>query len=221
MKDKRHTIGSDELSAYLDGQAERPEEVRAAIESDPSLARELEDFARISAHLRSLPETGPSPDFTQRVLSRIEQAPARKPSSIIFVLRWATPFAVAAGLLFVSSFSGDLSGESRDPSMTTATESAALPTLDDITSKLAAYIEEDPDAAEQLVLEASMSPYTVQASFGLLDHEFGESDDLLSEVAAYLETGMEGESVEGALSDQEINELQEILLATVEEESWT
>lgn len=96
MNDKRLM---EELSAYLDGEADDPEALARMIQRDEAVARRYMELAKLSSHLKAaLREPDVPPAFATRVLARVREterlaAPA---------LRWAwlrmAP-ALAAGIV--------------------------------------------------------------------------------------------------------------------------
>ena len=86
----------DALSAFLDGEAERPETVRRALEADLALRERADAYRRMCAELRALPKPEVHPAFATRVMAAIrDEAPAPRRS-----LRWAwaAGFAGAAAV---------------------------------------------------------------------------------------------------------------------------
>ena len=63
----------DELSAYLDGEADDMARVARHIQHCEACAKRHIELLRLSNHLRHLPEPAVSPDFTARVIMRVEE----------------------------------------------------------------------------------------------------------------------------------------------------
>lgn len=90
----------EELSAYLDGEAADKKTVEQFLQRDPALARRVEDYTRMGALLRSMPDPDVHPAFATRVVAHaLEAGPARP------ALRWwqvlMPAAAVAAVMLYV------------------------------------------------------------------------------------------------------------------------
>ncbi len=67
----------EELSAYLDGEASDARGVEELVRREPALARRSEDYTRLGALLRSLPEPDVHPAFVTRVVAHaVEAGPA-------------------------------------------------------------------------------------------------------------------------------------------------
>jgi hypothetical protein len=91
----------EELSAYLDGQAEDGARIQRHLQSCPDCARRHLELLQVREHVRALEAPRVSPDFAERVLADIEAAtPARDWSG------WFSPriclAGAAAGLLLVA-----------------------------------------------------------------------------------------------------------------------
>lgn len=88
MKQDRHV--TEELSAYLDGEARAPGGIARHVAQCPACARRLEELRRLRETLAALPAPAPRPDFDVRVLAALEAAPAPR--------RWPVLLAPAAAL---------------------------------------------------------------------------------------------------------------------------
>ena len=101
MNDEQRERLNEELSAYLDGEAEDAEKMARLLHEDSSAARQFLEMAKLSAHLKALPGPDIHPAFATRVLARVrEEAPASRRS---FRWAWIAGPAVAAlliGILF-------------------------------------------------------------------------------------------------------------------------
>ena len=94
-------ISVEELSAYIDGESKHPEKVRQQIQQSEEIARQHMALAKVSAHVRALPEPEVRSGFANRVIASLETSTSRP------ALRWrlpaATSFAaVAAMIAFVA-----------------------------------------------------------------------------------------------------------------------
>lgn len=95
MNDKERW--AEELSAYLDGESRDAAALEKLLAEQPGLARQHNDYARIGALLRSLPDPDVHPAFATRVVAHaIEAGPA--PAPWVAWLKWLVP---AAGLAAV------------------------------------------------------------------------------------------------------------------------
>jgi hypothetical protein len=98
----KHVI--DELSAYIDGESRRPEDVRRHLQVCESCARRHIELLKLSATLHEMESPVANPEFTRNVLARITAETAATGT------RWRTPFltprfawAMAAAFLIVFS----------------------------------------------------------------------------------------------------------------------
>lgn len=91
---KHHNRHDEELSAWIDGCAENPAAIEAALRDDPALARRLEELRAAGRLLRSLPRPTLRPDFTVATMARIEQDAHPRPAR----RRLALPLAAAAAI---------------------------------------------------------------------------------------------------------------------------
>jgi len=86
----------EELSAYLDGEAADAPGVEEHLRREPALSRRGEDYTRIGALLRSLPEPDVHPAFATRVVAHaVEAGPAP-------TWRWWQVLVPALGLAAVA-----------------------------------------------------------------------------------------------------------------------
>ncbi len=95
MNDKERW--AEELSAYLDGESRDAAALEKLLAEQPGLARQHNDYARIGALLRSLPDPDVHPAFATRVVAHAIEAGAA-PAPWLPWLRWLVP---AAGLAAV------------------------------------------------------------------------------------------------------------------------
>lgn len=85
-----------EISAYLDGESRRPEEVERYLREDAEAASAQRAYARLSECLKALPRTEVSPAFSRRVMLAIEETDRRR---VPWYQHMAMPIAVAAAAL--------------------------------------------------------------------------------------------------------------------------
>lgn len=87
---------NDDLKAYIDGELppDAAERLREALSQDPALARDAEDFRRLAAGLRALPE--PEPVGRAATLAALT---ARKTP---LLRNWSFAFVACAGVLAVA-----------------------------------------------------------------------------------------------------------------------
>lgn len=94
----RNHLSSKELSAYIDGEARRPETVSAHLKTCTECEGRYRELIALSEQLRALSATNARPGFVTRVLRALDDAaPARTPAQMPF--RVAT---VVAMTLFLS-----------------------------------------------------------------------------------------------------------------------
>ena len=95
----RNHLSSKELSAYVDGEARRPQTVSAHLETCPECEGRYRELIALSGQLRSLPASKARPGFAARVLRALNEPtpnriPARHPMRVA---------AFAAAALFMSA----------------------------------------------------------------------------------------------------------------------
>ena len=95
----RNHLSLKELSAYVDGEARRPEIVSAHLEACPECEGRYRELIALSGQLRSLPAPKARPGFAMRVLRALDEPapnriPARHPMRVA---------AFAAAALFMSA----------------------------------------------------------------------------------------------------------------------
>ena len=66
---------TEELSAFLDGEASKPDEVRRRLEDDPDTARMAKDLSALTKELRRLPTPDVHPAFRTRVMATVRETP--------------------------------------------------------------------------------------------------------------------------------------------------
>ena len=66
-------ISIEELSAYLDGEANHPDKVSRQLQESEDAARIYGALSKVSAHVRSLPKASVRPGFSARVLSSMRE----------------------------------------------------------------------------------------------------------------------------------------------------
>jgi len=93
MKNKDWT---EELSAFLDGEAEQPDAVRRALDEDAALRGSAVVYRRMGNDLKALPKPDVHPAFATRVMAAIEEAEPAPRRSLRWA--WATGFATAAAV---------------------------------------------------------------------------------------------------------------------------
>lgn len=96
-------ISIDELSAYIDGEAKRPEAIRDHLQRCAECAQRHTQLAKLSSHLRTLPAPEVSPAFATRVMASVREA-RPEPAGFRW-LRWASVgVGVAAALVLAAAW---------------------------------------------------------------------------------------------------------------------
>lgn len=90
-------ISSEELSAYLDGEAKNPAKVRQQLQESDDAARMYRALSKVSAHVRSLPVASVRSGFSGRVLASLEAQKPRRSST------WPVPVWVSLGATAVAA----------------------------------------------------------------------------------------------------------------------
>lgn len=182
MKDS-HVL--EELSAFIDGEADRPEGIARHLQHCEECARRHMELLRLSAHLKALPGPDPQDDFVVRVLHQIDREQGRvlsfpgekTPGSRML---WVLPgLAAAAAILIVASLA--LLRIQPVPQESVPTVAAAPPAslpavppaLDE--TQVARLLAEEPVEG---MLELSLSPVENPDPVGAVP-----LDDLLEEIA--------------------------------------
>lgn len=98
MREKH--ITHEELSAYLDGEAKRPEVLAAHLQECAECARRHMDLARLSNHMKSLPACDVSPAFATRVVAHAAETERLRAT----FWRPVMPFGLAALALVVGGW---------------------------------------------------------------------------------------------------------------------
>jgi len=118
---KRH-YSIEELSTYIDGEAEEPEQVAEHLRSCASCARLHEELLNLSGHVRALPSVEVRPEFLTRVMANAGAARGRQRSGFgLAGLR----LALAAGLAVLALVAAVLY-TARGPMRTPAPAESAL-----------------------------------------------------------------------------------------------
>lgn len=99
----------DELSAYIDGQADQPARIARHLQFCETCARRHLELLKMSAHLNALPQDVCSPDFTSRVLARIAVEESVQPISRPWFRSFRAPQAAMAAAVAVVAALGILS----------------------------------------------------------------------------------------------------------------
>lgn len=84
-------ISSEELSAYLDGEAKNPAKIRQQLQESDDAARMYRALSKVSAHVRSLPVASVRSGFSGRVLASLEAQKPQRSST------WPVPVWVSLG----------------------------------------------------------------------------------------------------------------------------
>ncbi|MBI5094375.1 MAG: hypothetical protein HZB26_18305 [Candidatus Hydrogenedentes bacterium] len=84
----------DQLSAYIDGQADRPDLIARHLQQCAECARRHMELSKLSAHIKALPPTETHPAFLTRVMANVVET---KPVPRRRWLSW--PASVAAAFL--------------------------------------------------------------------------------------------------------------------------
>lgn len=95
---------TEEISAYIDGEARRPDQVQHVLEHDAEAARLHRAFSNVSAAIKSLPQLAPVRNtFVRDVMRSVAAvAPLRQPRW----MQYGLPLAMAAALMLVTAFVG-------------------------------------------------------------------------------------------------------------------
>lgn len=96
----RH-IEIEELSAYLDGEIEDAARIAAHLDACPQCARRYEDLSAAVQRVRSLSTPHVDPRFVGRVIA--ELAESREPAIVPFYRRFYMPLAAAAVVLLLAA----------------------------------------------------------------------------------------------------------------------
>jgi len=135
----KNTHVIDELSAYIDGEAQCPERIARHLQQCADCARRHMELSKMSAHLKALPPTEPHPAFLTRVMagvSETQQAPRRT-----WQLSWSAGSFAAAVLVLGACFYFFAISRTATPDMVARTEPLSAPKqLDE--NVLMAQIEE-------------------------------------------------------------------------------
>ena len=163
----------DELSAYLDGEAEDPEGVARHLRECPECARQYAQLAKFSNGLRAVPDPEVHPAFLTRVMAEVAETRTTRwrPWSLRLVL-----LAAAAALVLVVLGLAALRDTAPSSGSGDYTLAKKLMHTDDETliAEIEPYVslEEDP---EELLVAYSIAPY----DYGVLG-----DDDLLDGLAS-------------------------------------
>lgn len=191
---------SEELSAFLDGEATDPARIAARIEADPELARVFDQMRTVSAHVRAITPPEPPSAFLDGVLRRVEEERARTPVVRAARFPWRIPVALAAAATLLVSLgwwawqaSAPISPPPEPPPV------AAMPAWEDDQAVLEALAELAEEGEDLSIFDSQ---------FAMMEGELGEADvdDLLVYLASAIsEEEWAGEdAVSGApLSDVE------------------
>ncbi|HRI87139.1 MAG TPA: hypothetical protein PLJ47_07625 [Candidatus Hydrogenedentes bacterium] len=93
----------DELSAYLDGEADDPAHIARLIAEDADVARVYAGMQRLSSQVKSLAAPEVHPAFATRVMAHVREAEP-VPSAPRHVWRWSLIAVSAAAALFAVTF---------------------------------------------------------------------------------------------------------------------
>jgi hypothetical protein len=91
----------DELSAYIDGEAQDPARVARHLQFCEPCARRHIEILKLSANLRGMPRPEAQPEFVMRVIERISKEPAAPARPNVLRVVFARPYLAAAALLVV------------------------------------------------------------------------------------------------------------------------
>lgn len=197
-----------ELSAYLDGEAKDPVSIQRHLQTCPECARRHLEMLKISARLRALPAPECPPNFTEKVLARLTDAPVPRSG-------WQPAFALAAaglvlafGLLWIRHPDVFDAKDPAAPSIETAKSRA----MDELAAQLAlemdiGFFEDEVDFSDEpgatLTYEQAALLLAQTASHGSEDELGSETDSfesietltreqmdaLADELETYLEEG--------------------------------
>lgn len=95
MKDKRI---SEELSAYIDGEAEDSETTRRRIQQDAAYAKRHMELCKLSSHLKTLSPPEVQPAFLARVMAQVQHSGPPVPHPL---RRYAISVAGAAAVILI------------------------------------------------------------------------------------------------------------------------
>ncbi|MBN2308774.1 MAG: hypothetical protein JXR94_07380 [Candidatus Hydrogenedentes bacterium] len=205
----------DELSAYLDGEAARPEDVARLLQKDEDAARRYIEMAKLSAHLKGLRPPEVDPAFTTRVMAHVRDVPGpRRRSALRIALTAATAalvLVVAAGLVRHARLRD---GATAGPAQWAELDSESL------WQEIGHRLREDPSVIEQ--------PFAYPGALVLSAN--GEADldwlpalaaqDWFADLAGALDETQDLDALIGSLSETETTTLKRLLVEYAEK-GWT
>lgn len=217
-----HERRIEELSAYLDGEAERPAEVERLIAGDPEATREYEQLRALSRRLQAMPEPVVHPGFTTRVMAEALEPEAPRLRSAGLLARgpsWAWHAWAAAALLLIAAggllYAAYLRGPSPEDPSIVATGSAAT----------------DPDVLwAAAALEWTGATVDAAPPWEPAETHTLHEEDLFAELAgsawfeslaAAVDSHTDIEALLGGLNETEVKALERLLVEYLQEETWT
>jgi len=169
---------NEELSAFLDGEADQPDAVRRALEEDAALCGRADAYRKMGDGLKALPKPDVHPAFATRIMAAIEEAePAPRRSLRWF---WAAGCAAAALVALALLLRTAPTTEPSGIQLTESSPATAEPLSDDssVLNEMALRLESGEDLALFEDEAAGTSP----------DLDPNWLDTLYDEVYASLET---------------------------------
>jgi len=196
----------DELSAYLDGECRRPEEVEAHLRHCPQCAERLEALRRVSSAVRLLQAPEVRPEFLTRVLAHAAEAPPARPAWHA-ALRWpgfAGMLTACAAVVFVATAYVMLAEPPPATPPFAAHESGRpFPPADD--DALADHLARRPDLAERLETSDQFLPPPDLEDAGVPEEAVAALDDSvrLAELADEFDAQEDLDTIVNAMNDDE------------------
>jgi hypothetical protein len=232
----RHSQLQEELSAYLDGEAEDPQAVRRLIEEDPDAARLYSEMKRLSTRLGALPEPKVPAQFLTRVMAdvRDEDAP-RRFHAWRFTATVAGMAAMAAIVLSVVLYRAEPDGGGPEDPWARTGANGSLQDADAWMLANQGLFDEEWDQAAGLEAYAVASADALtrrwEAQVPRLEaYAVASADALLGALAAEewfpsfawsVESKDDIDTLLGSLTDEESETLKKLLLEYAEEELST
>jgi len=103
MNDKHDQKSLEELSAYLDGEAANPVEVKRRIETNPDAAQLADELSSLSEEVGRLPAPEVHPAFRTRVLAHVREEPRDAASPLV---SW--PWRALAAIVVIAPFAAGI-----------------------------------------------------------------------------------------------------------------
>ena len=208
----------DELSAYLDGEAEDPDQVARHLRECPECARHYAQLAKFSEGLRAVPGPEVHPAFLTRVMAEV--AETRTTRARAWSLRLVLLAAAAGVVLVVLGLAALLDTAPRSGPQDYAVTKELMRADDGVLiAAIEPYVslEEDP---EEFLVAYSIAPYG-SGAFGDDDLLDGlASADWFDDFAEVWDQRADLDAMLASLDDEEAETLRE-LLNEYAQEDWT